>query len=237
MDRLSTRIAAEAIGTFFLTCSVGLALFQAGSAAPFVVGGSLFSAMAITGFISGAMFNPAVTGGVILYKFLKGDLDKNTMAELCTFFPVQFVFALFGAMVAWAITGHTYHFAVGEDYQAGQAFVAELVWTALLVGCALLIGQTTDSNLVGGLAVGITIITGGYAIGPISGAAFNPAVAVGLSLLDVFQGASFEYWWLYLLAPMMGAGFGTMAAYSVSVELERRLSVKKFLSQETERLV
>jgi aquaporin Z len=52
----------------------------------------------------------------------------------------------------------------------------------------------------------MTVMTGAFAVGNISGAVFNPAVAVGVSLLGLSAWANF---WIYLVANFAG---GALAA-------------------------
>lgn len=67
---MKIRLFSEALGTFMLTFAVGTALTSKVEYGPFLVGAALFGAMGLTGFVSGAMFNPAMTIGVFLSKFL-----------------------------------------------------------------------------------------------------------------------------------------------------------------------
>jgi aquaporin Z len=48
----------------------------------------------------------------------------------------------------------------------------------------------------------MTVMTGAFAVGNISGGAFNPAVALGISLLGI---ASWQNIWIYLVANLAGA--------------------------------
>jgi aquaporin Z len=50
-------------------------------------------------------------------------------------------------------------------------------------------------------------MAGAFAVGPISGAAFNPAVALGASILGLF---SWSNLWIYLTANFLG---GASAAF------------------------
>ena len=43
----------------------------------------------------------------------------------------------------------------------------------------------TSGNSYFGLAIGFTVMVGAYAVGPISGAVFNAAVAVAVSLMGL----------------------------------------------------
>jgi len=57
--------------------------------------------------------------------------------------------------------------------------------------------EGTSGNSFYGLAIGMTVMTGAFAVGDISGGAFNPAVAVGISLLGI---SSWNNIWIYLVA-------------------------------------
>ncbi|MDB6112095.1 MAG: major intrinsic protein, partial [Pedosphaera sp.] len=57
-----------------------------------------------------------------------------------------------------------------------------------------------------GLAIGFTVMAGAFSVGSISGAAFNPAVAVGVATMGL---SSWSNIWIYLVATMLG---GVVAA-------------------------
>jgi aquaporin Z len=58
------------------------------------------------------------------------------------------------------------------------------------------------------LAIGFTLMTGAFAVGPISGGAFNPAVAVGLTVMKISPIANI---WIYLVANFAA---GAVAAFA-----------------------
>ncbi|HIB08752.1 MAG TPA: porin, partial [Gemmatimonadetes bacterium] len=63
----------------------------------------------------------------------------------------------------------------------------------------------TEGNSYYGLAIGFTVLAGAYAVGPISGGAFNPAVGFGPILVDALAGeGSFENLWHYIVWPIVG---------------------------------
>jgi aquaporin Z len=71
--------------------------------------------------------------------------------------------------------------------------------------------KKTAGNSYYGLAIGFTVGAGAFAGGAVSGAAFNPAVAIGSTLWDVLQGpGDWRHIWLYLTAPPAG---GVLAAW------------------------
>ena len=69
-------------------------------------------------------------------------------------------------------------------------------------------------GLVGvSLAFGLTVLTGAYALGPISGAHFNPAVTVGLWAGGRFPGAQVLQ---YVIAQVVGAIAGAAVLYVIA---------------------
>ena len=75
-----------------------------------------------------------------------------------------------------------------------KKLLAEFIGTAWLVlggcGAAVLAAGVPDIGigLLGvSLAFGLTVLTGAYALGPISGGHFNPAVSLGLWAGGVFD--------------------------------------------------
>ena len=68
----------------------------------------------------------------------------------------------------------------------------------------------TKGNAFYGLAIGFTVGAGAIAVGPVSGAAFNPAVGTGPALVHSAVGGGTLAWIpLYIVAPCVG---GILAA-------------------------
>lgn len=97
-----------------------------------------------------------------------------------------------------------------------------------LVGTGTLVGKTSDSTLLYGLSVVFVLIAGILSVGHISGAAFNPAVAFGVSMWDVFNGEGFEDCWIYMIAPVVGGLLGGVAGFWIGAELEARKNEQEF---------
>jgi aquaporin Z len=57
----------------------------------------------------------------------------------------------------------------------------------------------------------MTVMTGAFAVGDISGGAFNPAVALGITLLGI---STWSNIWIYLLADLAG---GIVAALTFNM--------------------
>jgi aquaporin Z len=68
--------------------------------------------------------------------------------------------------------------------------------------------RDTSGNSYFGLAIGFTVMAGAFAVGGISGGAFNPAVAVGISVMGI---SPWPNLWIYLLANLTGAALAAAA--------------------------
>jgi aquaporin Z len=97
---------------------------------------------------------------------------------------------------------------------------AELIGTFWLVlggcGSAVLAAAFPDVGigLLGvSLAFGLTVVTGAYALGPISGGHFNPAVSVGLWVAGRFPGNSLLP---YVVAQVIGGILGAGVLYLIA---------------------
>ena len=183
---------AEFIGTFFLVLTVGCTVVGAipGVIAPLAIGAALMVMVYAGGHISGGHYNPAVTLGVLIR-------GKVKPADALPYI----VFQLLAAVAAAATVKFL---RAGVDItpmvpRIGPALLAEFLFTFALVYVVLnsATAEGTSGNSFYGLAIGMTVMTGAFAVGDISGGAFNPAVAVGISFLGL---ASWNSIWIYLLA-------------------------------------
>lgn len=98
----------------------------------------------------------------------------------------------------------------GEIEAAPQALLAEFLFTFALAFVMLNVATAagTEGNSFYGLAIGFTVFAGAVAVGPVSGGAFNPAVAVGASVFGAFAWSNI---WIYLVANFAG---GAAAAFA-----------------------
>jgi aquaporin Z len=87
--------------------------------------------------------------------------------------------------------------------------VAEFLYTFALCYVVLNVAtaKANTGNSFYGLAIGFTVLCGAFAVGSISGGAFNPAVATGLTVMGVSPIANI---WVYLVAEFAG---GALAAF------------------------
>jgi aquaporin Z len=147
------------------------------------------------GHISGGHFNPAVTLGV----WMRGKCETKDVAPYMIF---QVIGAVLAAFVVKFLKGGGA--AAPLQPATGPALVAEFLFTFALVYVVLNVATAkgTSGNSFYGLAIGFTVLTGAFSVGNISDGAFNPAVAVGISILGLSSWANI---WIYLLANFVGA--------------------------------
>jgi aquaporin Z len=90
-----------------------------------------------------------------------------------------------------------------------RAFVAEFLYTFALCYVVLNVAtcKGTSGNSFYGLAIGFTVMTGAYAVGGISGGVFNPAVAVGITIMGLTSLANI---WVFLVANFGAAVAATL---------------------------
>jgi aquaporin Z len=73
----------------------------------------------------------------------------------------------------------------------------------------------TAGNSFYGLAIGFTVMTMAFALGPISGDAFNPAVAVGITVMHL---AKVSNLWIYLAANFAAGALAAIAFKLINPE-------------------
>jgi aquaporin Z len=197
---------AEFIGTFFLVLTIGLVVIDPGvpaGFAPVAIGSVLTAMIYATGYISGAHFNPAVTFAF----FLRNKIAPN---DAIAYWVTQLLAAVVAALVVGLMKPALPAEAMFGSVDVAAALLAELLFTFALVFVILNVAtaKATEGNSFYGWAIGFTVLAGAYAVGGISGGAFNPAVAVGGSLMRIFAWSNI---WLYLLAEFVG---GAAVAYT-----------------------
>ena len=191
------KYVAEFIGTFFLVLTIGCMVIGngAGPFAPLAIGSALMVMIFAGGHISGGHFNPAVTLGV----WLRGKCEAKDVAPYMTFQGM-------GAVLAALVVKYLKVGAAVAPLQPATvpALLAEFLFTFALVYVVLNVATAkgTSGNSFYGLAIGFTVLVGAFAVGNISGGAFNPAVAVGISVLGLSSWANI---WIYLVADFAGA--------------------------------
>jgi aquaporin Z len=191
---LRRKLAVEFIGTFFLVFTVGMASKTAGSFAPLAIGAVLMVMVFAGGHVSGGHYNPAVSTAVLLR-------EKMPRSDYVPYVATQIVAGIVAAIVVIAL-GYNPSTSM-PTAGIGSMLVVEFLFTFALAYVVLNVAtaKDTEGNSFYGLAIGFTLAAGIFAVGPISGGAFNPAVAVGATLMGVF---SWSHIWIYVLASLLG---------------------------------
>lgn len=212
----------EFVGTFFLVFTVGCTVIGngAGAFAPLAIGSALMVMIFAGGHISGAHYNPAVTVGV----WLRGKCDTRDVVP-------YIVFQLIGAAAASTAVRFLKAGAAvtASKPAAGPVTVAEFLFTFALVFVVLNVATAkgTAGNSFYGLAIGMTLMTGAYAVGNVSGGVFNPAVAFGVSLMGL---SAWSNIWIYLLVEFAAGCFAALlfkALHSEEIRGEKTVMVSK----------
>jgi aquaporin Z len=194
------RYLTELIGTFFLVFTIGMVVVAGSAAAPIAIGAVLMVMVYMGGHVSGAHYNPAVTIAV----HLRGSLPAG---DVVPYIAAQLFGAWVAAGVVQLLTGDTFAPAPGAAYGSIEALIGEVLITFALVLVILHVAtaKATQGNSYYGLAIGFTVLTGAYSVGPVSGGAFNPAVGIGPIIVDSLAGTGgFGNVWIYIVGPVLG---------------------------------
>jgi aquaporin Z len=195
----------ELLGTYFFVLIISLAAVHSPTFVPIAAGFGLTMLIYSYGYVSKAQFNPAVSIGL----FVSGIQDFKVMS---TFIVIQLVAGLAGAFTGLGLlldTTQAFAPAPYNDTGAAQAraFFAEFLFTFILAQTMINVAVSRQGgNSHFGLAIGMSVLAGSYAVGVVSGGAFNPAVTFGLQMAQLTQPARVglrrqaEYIWLYWLA-------------------------------------
>ena len=188
----------ELIGTFIFVATIGFTVVKPGDAgplAPLAIGSALMVMIYAGGHISGGHFNPAVTLAV----FLRG---KCPASDVVPYWIAQIVGAVAAAFLVLFMKGNPEVTAATPDVV--KALIAEFVFTFALCYVVLNVATAkgTEGNSFYGLAIGFTVLIGAFSVGAVSGGAFNPAVAVGITAMGLSTVANI---WIFLVANFAGA--------------------------------
>lgn len=184
---------AEFVGTFMLIFSVGCnVLVGDGTWAVVSIACTLMVSIYALGGISGGNFNPAVS--VCL-----GVARKMAWSKVIVYVLVQLAAGVTAGLAYGFMLGKTFNLAPAEGFSGLQAGLAELFFTFMLTFVVLNTACSkahAGKDQFYGLAIGFSVIAGGYSGGAISGGCFNPAVALGIDASSSAFGFGwcFHYW-------------------------------------------
>jgi MIP family channel proteins len=214
-NRIASKLVAEFIGTFALifigagaAAVVGDGAGLPGIAAiAFAHGLTVMAFIFAYGSVSGGHFNPSVTIAVLAARAMR-------VGEAAGYIVSQLAGGLLGAFVLRAVLGGAETGlgtpTLAHDLALGATSVTVTPWAGYVIEALLgfFLSTVVLSTAVAGrggnlapLAIGMTLVLNIIMGGPLTGAAFNPARALG----PMVATGNFSDAWLYLTAPVVGA--------------------------------
>jgi MIP family channel proteins len=214
-NRIAAKLLAEFIGTFaliFIGAGAG-AVIGDGAGLPGVAAIAFAHGLTVMAFafaygsVSGGHFNPAVTVGVLA-------AGAMTAGEAIGYIVSQLIGGVAGALLLRIVLGGAatglgvpalaHNLALGVTtltVTPWAGFVIEAVLGFFLVTVVLSTAVAGRAGNLAPLAIGVTLTLNIIMGGALTGAAFNPARALG----PMVATGNFSDAWLYLTAPIVGA--------------------------------
>jgi MIP family channel proteins len=208
------KLAAEILGTFALvfTGTGAIVINDARGGTVSHIGIALTFGLIVlamvyaVGDVSGAHLNPAVTLGFFAARRFEGRWVAPYIVSQC----VGAVLASLALRLMFPASA-----TLGATVPAGdalQSFVLEFILTFLLMFVILSVSTgSKEKGVLAGVAVGSVIALEALFAGPISGASMNPARSFAPALVSL----RLDSLWVYLTAPVLGAGAGVLACRCV----------------------
>lgn len=178
-------------------------------------------AVYVSGFMSGAHLNPAVTLGLAM-------AGMFSWSNVVFYIVAQILGAMAGATLVWI---HYYsHWKETKDpatilgifstapaiRESGPNLIGEAIGTAVLVIGVMAMGPNELTSGLGAIVVGIIITAIGFGLGGTTGYGINPARDLGPRIIHqllpiVNKGTSdWTYSWIPVVGPIIGALVGAL---------------------------
>jgi aquaporin Z len=189
------KLITEGIGTFFLMLAI---LLSTGPWAALAIGLMLMALMYSGMRLSGSQYNPAVSLALLLQGRLHRDeFPGYIFAQLCGA-------TLAAIMGGFLLTFHTNAEVVVRTNHTLGVLTGEFLGTFMLIYVYLhvILPEKTRGNQYYGLVIGLTLTALMSMFTEVSGAIFNPAVAVGLSISGKLAWSDL---WMYFITNLLGA--------------------------------
>lgn len=210
---------AEVVGTFgFVTIGAGAMvtaeqanLGAAGLIAVALANGLGLAAMVSAfGHISGGVFNPAVTVGLLVGRkigltdaiaYIVGQLIGTTLAGLFLLLTYN---VMGGSVLDAANATNLGTPRIGPEMGIWGAVLLEGGMTLFLM--LVVYGTAVDGRgpKLSGIAIGLIVASCILLAGPLTGASLNPARNFGPTLVSMF----WDNWWVYWVGPIIGGAIG-----------------------------
>jgi aquaporin TIP len=229
---LKTRraVAAEFIATgLFVFIGTGTAVVVQATvvdfgtqmlAISFAYGLALAALIAATAHISGGHLNPAVT-------FAAAMTGKIKISTGLLYVAAQLTAAVFGSLLLKGIIAGPFEGTLGGyavsvgvlDNQIGDGAGAGLLLESVLTFALVFVVFATaidprGNKAIAPLAIGLIVLAGHFVAVPLTGAAFNPALAFGPAVVATI----WTDHWVYWLGPFIGAGIAGLVYAFVFLE-------------------
>jgi len=219
-NQLAPKLLAEFIGTFaFVFIGAGAAAIVGDgvglpgiAAIAFAHGLTIMVFAFAYGSVSGGHMNPAVTVGVLAAGAMR-------VRDAIGYIVAQLVGGIAGALLLGAVLGGpatglgmpqlAHNLALGATtvtITPGAGFVIEAVLAFFLVTTVLSTAVAGRAGNLAPLAIGMTLTLNIIMGGALTGAAFNPARALG----PMVATGNYRDAWLYMTAPLVGAGIAAL---------------------------
>mgnify|MGYP003290200652 CR=1 FL=1 len=211
---------AEFIGTFFLVLTVGATVINGSASAdviaPLAIGSMLMVMIFATGHISGGHLNPAVTLAV----WMRGKLPAS---DVPGYMIGQIAGGLVAAYLVLFMKGNPAVTPMHFDNPI-VPFIAEFLGTFALAFVVLNVAtaKANSNNSFYGLAIGFTVVSAVFALGSYSGGAYNPSVAIGITVMGLNAVANV---WIHLVADLAGGAVAALAFRALSPDEVQRAVV------------
>jgi MIP family channel proteins len=214
-NRIAAKLLAEFIGTFaliFIGAGAG-AVIGDGAGLPGIAAIAFAHGLTVMAFafaygsVSGAHFNPAVTVGVLA-------AGAMSAGEAIGYIVSQLIGGVAGALLLRIVLGGAATGlgmpALAHNLALGVTTLTVTPWAGYVIEAVLgfflctVVLSTAVAGRAGNLAplaIGVTLTLNIIMGGPLTGAAFNPARALG----PMVATGNFSDAWLYLTAPIVGA--------------------------------
>jgi aquaporin Z len=199
-EKLSQALTAEFVGTFALIfLGAGAGAVGAGGllGVAFAHGLTVLFCAYAFGHLSGAHVNPAVT----LALLAAGKVDARRAFSYVVF---QAIGGIAGALALASVLGGTSsglgRLALAPEVSVGRGFALEAILAFFLVTVVCGAAVSGKAGNLAGVAIGLMLVANILMGGPLTGAGFNPARALGPAVAT----GNFTDLWLYLVAPVVG---------------------------------
>src|SRR6195952_310582 len=215
LNQIASKLIAELIGTFaFVFIGAGTAAVVGdGVGLPGITAVAFAHGLAIMAFafaygsVSGGHMNPAVTVGVLA-------AGAMSVGEAIGYIVSQLIGGVAGAILLRTVLGGiatglgmpalAHNLALGATsltITPAAGFMIEAVLAFFLVTVVLSTAVAGRAGNLAPLAIGMTLTLNIIMGGALTGAAFNPARALG----PMVATGNFNDAWLYVIAPLVGA--------------------------------